>query len=166
MSSEGQQNPQQGESEIPLNIPKRTADGAYIYRLIGALATHNSVFANLKDSSEPNLVSVTRETIIAVIDDEIRNELLDSFERSLNVIENYECRTGDRNKYIVKCCQMAVAEVYSFLDEFSGVSKTMVIGDIYRPPPKKKSMKEDGDSEPYLTSEKDEEEIVVEEGVN
>ena len=76
MSFERQSAPQQldGATEIPLNIPKRTADGAYIYRLIGALATHNSVFANLKDSSEPNLVSVTRETIIAVIDDEVRND--------------------------------------------------------------------------------------------
>ena len=91
--------------------------------------------------------------------------LLDAFEASLRAIENCDGRAGDRNKYIVKCCQMAIAEVYSFLDEFSGVSKTMVIGDIYRPPPNKKGQMKDGDSEPYLTPDKDEEDLVVEEGV-
>lgn len=136
--------------EISLNLPRKNADTIYTYRLAGALQTHNMVFAGMQDSTDPYLVSSTREAIICILDSRVKRELLDAFERALEAVDGLTGdRAGDKGRYIVRVCQLAVSEVYDYMDEFIGVQKTTTIARVYTPP----SIKQDGDSEPYDESE-------------
>lgn len=144
------------EGEVALNIPRKTANDLYLTNIMACLATHRQVFAEIADVTDPKIVASTRECIIAILDDVIRKDLLSAFEAALYEVYNAKGLDNiQKGHYIIRVCQNAVGEVYSFLDEYIGLSRINITVPVYTAPKKKgePGEKEDGDSDPYSTDE-------------
>jgi|GEM_PF-4008254 len=143
-----------GEGDVAINVPRKNANDLYLSNIMACLGTHRQVFSEIDNVTDPKIISSTRECIIAILDDVIRKDLLNAFETALS--EVYSVKGLDNNQkghLVVRVCQNAVGEVYSFLDEYIGLSRINITVPVYVAPPEQQEGKEDGDSDTYSEEE-------------
>ena len=116
--------PNPASNEITLNVPRRGSNETYLFNTFNALATHRMVIASLDGVTDPRIIPITRECIVCISDDDIRKKLLTAYEHALEyVTTRNDLDPAQKGTLIIEISQNAVAQVFSFLDEFCGISK-------------------------------------------
>lgn len=126
-----------GTDEISLNLPKMSSHESYNFLITQALNGYKQVVYNMTSVSDPAIIPATRQCIIQILDDDIRTKLLKALAHAIQYVESRtDLDPAQRGALTVEVCQNAVAQVYSYLDEFIGLSKINAIVPVASVPTK------------------------------
>lgn len=122
--------------EISLGIPKRGTSDAYLIHMMNTLSAHRNLFANLQNITDVRIIPLTRTCIVSVLDDQVRRDLLKAYEHAIEYIQNSSgIDATEKGALVIQASQAVVGEVYSYLDEFIGLSKVNAILPVAEDPP-------------------------------
>jgi hypothetical protein len=126
-----------GADEVSLNLPKKSAHEAYTFLISNALNGYKQVIFNMTSVTDPVLVPATRQCIIQILDDDIRKKLLKALAHALDYVDSRNDLDQPQQAVLrMEVCQNAVAQVYSYLDEFIGLSKVNALVSVSSVPTK------------------------------
>jgi hypothetical protein len=126
-----------GADEVSLNLPKKSSHEAYVFLISNALNGYKQVIFNMTSVTDPVLVPATRQCIIQILDDDIRKKLLKALARGVDYVETRtDLDPAQQGVLLMEVCQNAVAQVYSYLDEFIGLSKVNALVSVSSVPTK------------------------------
>ena len=121
-----------GQGGITLNIPKRSGSEYYVGQIMGTIRVFTNIIATMQNITDSRIVPAARQCIITISDDKIRYAMLTKFRDALAAIEKDSQHASVEQKaaVIMEVCQVIVGEVYSFADEFLGISKINVVAPL------------------------------------
>lgn len=126
-----------GTDEVSLNLPKKSAHESYTFLISNALNGYKQVIFNMTSVTDPVLVPATRQCIIQILDDDVRKKLLKALARGVDYVESRtDLDPAQQGILLIEICQNAVAQVYSYLDEFIGLSKVNALVSVSSVPTK------------------------------
>lgn len=126
-----------GGEEISLNMPRKSSHDVYLILVSNTLSAYKAIIFTLAGVTDPRVVPATRQCILQIIDDDIRGKLLKALARGLEYVESREeLDPGQKGALQIEICQNAVAQVYSYLDEFIGLSKVNALVPVSSTPTK------------------------------
>jgi hypothetical protein len=122
--------------EISLNIPRKGSNDVYLVNAFNALTNHRNVMATLDGVTDPRVIPTTRECLICVLDDAVRKKLLEAYRHAISYIESRsDLDSAQKGVLIIESSQLAVAQVFAYLDEHIGLSKTNALIPMCTNPP-------------------------------
>lgn len=111
--------------EISLNVPRKGANEIYFVHIASSLSAHRNVMATLQGYTDARVIPITRECIAGILDDKVRTDLFRALAYALEyVATRTDLDPAGKGALTIEVCQHAIAQVYSFLDEFIGLAKT------------------------------------------
>lgn len=111
--------------EISLNVARKGTNEIYFVHIASSLSAHRNVMATLQGYTDARVVPITRECIAGILDDKVRTDLFRALEYALEyVATRTDLDPAGKGALTIEVCQHAIAQVYSFLDEFIGLAKT------------------------------------------
>ena len=114
--------------EINLNMPKKSAHDVYLLHAMNKLGKFDQILFTMSSQTDPRIVPYARQCIGLILDDEIKRALMGALNEGLEYIRSTkDVDMSDKGSMQIQICQAAVSEVYSYLDEFIGLSKTNAI---------------------------------------
>jgi len=126
-----------GVDEISINLPKKSAHEIYLFIVSNALNSYKQIIFTMSGVTDPRIIPATRQCIIQIIDDDIRNKLLAALTRGIEYVESRtDLDPGQKGNLMIEVCQNAVAQVYSYLDEFIGLAKVNAVVPVSSVPTK------------------------------
>lgn len=94
------------------------------------LAKWNQIIFTLSGSTDPRVVPYARACIGMIVDDNIRDAMYSALQEALDYVDSTDLTPQQKGNLQIETCQLAVAQVYSFLDEFIGLVKTNAMAPI------------------------------------
>lgn len=117
-----------GGDEINLNMPKKSAHDVYLLHAMNKLGKFDQILFTMSSQTDPRIVPYARQCIGLVLDDKIKRALMGALNEGLEYIRSTtDVDMSDKGSMQIQICQAAVSEVYSYLDEFIGLSKTNAV---------------------------------------
>ena len=113
-----------------LRLPNKSINSEYLYSILLAIRDMDGIIKSLQRSDDIRPKLMARQIINRILDDEIKYSLLDKFNLGLEQIENGEGDDYVKGARVIAFSQDAVGEVNSYLDEYFGLHKGQVIGDV------------------------------------
>lgn len=113
-----------------LRLPNKSINSEYLYSILLAIRDMDGIIKSLQRSDDIRPKLMARQIINRILDDEIKYSLLDKFNQGLEQIENGEGDDYVKGARVIAFSQDAVGEVNSYLDEYFGLHKGQVIGDV------------------------------------
>jgi hypothetical protein len=141
-----------GADEVSLNLPKKSAHESYTFLISNTLNGYKQVIFNMTSVQDPRIVPATRQCIIQILDDDIRKKLLKALARGVDYVDSRtDLDPAQKGVLLLEICQNAVAQVYSYLDEYIGLSKVNALVSVSSIPTKEEEVA----AREILDSEKD-----------
>ncbi len=121
----------QQAGSVALNIPKRSGHEFYLGQIMGTIRVFTNIIANMQNISDARIIPAARQCIITISDDKIRYMMLGTFRAALVDIEKDKTLSIEKkSSQIIEVCQIVIGEVYSYADEFLGISKVNVVAPL------------------------------------
>jgi hypothetical protein len=111
-------------------MPRRTAHDVYLVHVQNTLAKWNQIIFTLSGSTDPRVVPYARTCIGVIVDDNIKDAMFDALIDALDYIDSTDLNPQVKGNLVIESCQAAVSQVYSYLDEYIGLSKTNAMAPI------------------------------------
>lgn len=141
-----------GVDEISLNLPKKSSHEVYLFLVSNTLNAYKQIIFTLAGNTDPRVVPATRQCILQIIDDDIRMKLLKALANGIAYVESRtDLDPGQKGSLQIEICQNAVAQVYSYLDEFIGLAKVNAVVPVSSVP----TPEEEAAAKQILESEQD-----------
>jgi hypothetical protein len=141
-----------GGEEISLNMPRKSSHDVYLILVSNTLSAYKQIIFTLAGTTDPRVIPATRQCILQIIDDDIRSKLLKALAKGIDYVQTRDdLNPGDKGALTIEICQNAVAQVYSYLDEYIGLSKVNALVSVSSIPTKE----EEEAAQEILDSEKD-----------
>lgn len=156
-----------GGEEISLNMPRKSSHDVYLILVSNTLSAYKQIIFTLSGVTDPRVIPATRQCILQIIDDDIRSKLLRALARGIDYVESRtDLDPAQKGSLTIEICQNAVAQVYSYLDEFIGLSKVNAIVSMTSVPTKEEeeAAREILASEDDLPEENTDPDTLIEEG--
>jgi hypothetical protein len=116
-----------GGDEVSLNMPRKSVHDVYLIHAMNTLSKFNQIIFTLSGPTDPRVVPYTRTCIGLIIDDNIKNSMKKALREALTYIKNTNLDVTEQGLLQMEACQSAIDEVYSYFDEFIGLSKTNAV---------------------------------------
>ena len=111
-------------------MPRKSANDIYFMGCQNTLAKWNQIIFTLSGSTDPRVVPYARACIAMIVDDNIKEAMFDALRDALEYVESTDLNPQVKGSLQIEVCQNAVAQVYSYLDEFVGLVKTNAMAPI------------------------------------
>jgi len=111
-------------------MPRKSANDVYFMGAQNTLSKWNQIIFSLSGSTDPRVVPYARACIGMIVDDNIREAMYFALRDALEYIESTDLNPQVKGNLQIEACQNAVAQVYSYLDEFVGLVKTNAMAPI------------------------------------
>ena len=113
-----------------IRLPNKNINSEYLMSIMFAIRDMDSIIKDIKRVDDPRPQFMARQIINRVLDDEIRYIMIDKFDAAIKKIEAGEGDDYVKGRAVIQLSQDIVGEVNSYLDEFFGLHKGQVIGDV------------------------------------
>jgi hypothetical protein len=122
---------QSTEEGLDTGISLKSGTDYYINDVLRGIARYEQSLQNMQGVTDIRPRLLGRAVILKILDDEIREELLDKLDCEIDRITNQEGANNDQKAHeILIAIQNSHGQVYSFLDQFLGISKHLMLGKI------------------------------------
>lgn len=115
---------------IDTGIPMRSATDFYIADVLRGIARYEQSLQNMTGVTDIRPQLLGRAVIMKILDDDIRKDLLDKLDKEIDRINTEAYENNKKSFEVLICIQNAHGQVYSYLDQFLGISKHLVIGKL------------------------------------
>lgn len=110
--------------DLALNMPRKSAHDVYLIHAMNTLSKFNQIVFTMNSFIDPRIVPYTRQCIIEVVDDKIRDQLLAALKYAIEYVKTTTDKDpSEKGELIMEVCQNALAQAYSYFDEYIGLSK-------------------------------------------
>jgi len=118
------------ESGLKTGIPPKSAPEAYLFNVLNGFSMFDQLILNLNGVTDFRVYFFVRNVIMKIPEDEIRMNLLKALDIEIKRIDALEIPNEERSQLKILTAQNAMGQVMSYLDEYIGIAKTVVIADI------------------------------------
>lgn len=123
-------------SDFDINRPQRGARDGYFYLWIELNKQYGEIINTMPSGRyDPRLKRKVRQMIATVVDDNVQLKCWNMFEGAIHNINNDTTlkTTDERNEVIMDICDIVVGQIWSFYDQFMGVSHRLLAGNAKAP---------------------------------
>lgn len=107
----------------PTFLAQRTSKDMFLAHIMFKLNKFDNLVSTMDSTSDPRIIPMTRQIIIAVMQDGRRQNLLQVLRQNLAKLDD-DTKMSAEKRYDLKLetCQNALGEVYSYLDDEFNIS--------------------------------------------
>jgi hypothetical protein len=130
--------PQQGRpDDFEVNRPMRGAKEGYTWRWFDLDREYSKIISNMGDKRfDQRIPRLTRHMISTITDDNIKLYLFNLYDKAMDDIRKDKTLKTEQERadLIMDICDVFVGEVWSFYDQFAGVTHRLRVGNANPPP--------------------------------
>ena len=119
-----------GEGGKAIRLPHKSIQAEYLISVLMVISKFDQVLSELKNTNDPRPPIMARQIINRILDDTIKFELLDKFDRKLQAIKESGISADEQVLEVIRLSQDIAGEANSYLDEYFAIHKGQEIGDV------------------------------------
>lgn len=116
-----------GEAGLKTGIPQKTGPDMWLLNVLNGFARFDYIIQTLQGFTDPRPYLQARNLIIKIPEDAIRTALLKALDEEVKRINDQALSNDEKGELKILTAQNAVGQVSSYVDEFIGIAKTIVI---------------------------------------
>jgi hypothetical protein len=122
-------------NDFDVNRPMRGSKDGYFYLWLDLNKQYGEIANSMTGKYDPRIYRKIRHMIATITDDSIRLYAWNLFDSTMNNIQNDPKLSTEsmKNDAIMDMCDILLGEIWSFYDQFVGVSHRLLVGNA-KPP--------------------------------
>ena len=106
----------------PVSLAQKDGKTMFLAHMMYKLNKLDNIISTMGGADDPRIVPMTRQVIIAIMDDQKRNDILRILGENLTSLDKTPMPSDKRANLRIETCQVALGEVYSYLDAAFSIS--------------------------------------------
>lgn len=106
----------------PVSLAQKDGKTMFLAHMMYKLNKMDNIISTMGGADDIRIEHMTRQIIVAVMDDQVRNNLLSTLGKNLATLAKAPMESAERANLRIVTCQAALGEVYSYLDAAFNIS--------------------------------------------